>query len=56
MYSCLKQVRASSPEDARAKCPPQFDAPNYAPAVAIHWPETAQSDDEKQWLRKHVGA
>lgn len=55
MYSCLKQVTASSPEAARKKCPPRFDAPHYAPAVAIHWPESAQSDDEKAWLTKHVG-
>lgn len=55
LYSCLKEVSASSPEAARKKCPPQFDVPNYAPAVAIHWPESAQSDDEKAWLAKHVG-
>jgi hypothetical protein len=55
MYSCLKEVRATSPEEARKRCPPEFDTPNYAPAVAIHWPESAQSDDEKEWLRKHVG-
>lgn len=54
MYSALKEVQASSPEAARKKCPPQFDSPNYAPAVAIRWPESAQSDDEKEWLRKHV--
>ena len=53
MYSALKDVEASSPETARKKCPPQFDAPNYAPAVAIHWPN--QTDDEKAWLLKHVG-
>ena len=55
MYSALKDVWASSPEAARKKCPPQFDSPNYAPAVAIHWPEESQSDDEKAWLKKHVG-
>ena len=55
MYSCLKEVRASSPVAARRKCPPQFDAPNYAPAVAIRWPESAQSFGEKNWLKKHVG-
>lgn len=55
MYSCLKEVKAASPESARKQCPPQFDAPNYAPAVAIHWPENAQSDEEKEWLKKHVG-
>ncbi len=54
LYSCLEEINASSPEAARKKCPPQFDAPNFAPAVAIRWPETAQSDDEKKWLRKHV--
>ena len=55
MYSALKEVEASSPEAARKKCPPQFDAPNFAPAVAIHWPESDQSHDEKEWLKKHVG-
>lgn len=53
MYSALMEVHVSSPEQAREKCPPQFDAPYYAPAVAIHWPD--QSDDEKAWLKKHVG-
>lgn len=55
LYSCLKEVQASNPEAARKKCPPQFDAPNYAPAVAIRWPASAQSDDDKAWLAKHVG-
>lgn len=55
MYSCLKEVIAQNPESARSQCPPQFDAPNCAPAVAIRWPESAQSDDEKDWLKKHVG-
>ncbi len=55
MYSCLKEVMASSPEHAREQTPSEFDAPNYAPAVAVHWPASAQSDDEKDWLKKHVG-
>ena len=55
MYSCLKQVKAESPEAALKQCPPQFGGPNYAPAMAIHWPKSAQSDDEKEWLKKHVG-
>lgn len=55
MYSALKDVEASSPEVARRKCPPQFDAPHFAPAHAIHWSKRAQSDDEREWLRKHVG-
>lgn len=55
MYSCLKEVTASSLEAARKQCPPVFDAPNYAPAMAVHWPASAQSDAEKAWLRKHVG-
>ena len=56
MYSAWKDVMAESPESARLKCPPQFDAPGgYAPAVAIHWPKSAQSDEEKAWLKKHVG-
>jgi hypothetical protein len=54
MYSCLKEVSASSPEAARSKCPPAFDAPNFAPAVVICWPENSQSADEKEWLKKHV--
>ena len=56
MYSCLKEVNASSPDAAKKKCPPQFDFPHFAPAIAIHWPESAQSDDERRWLEKHVGA
>lgn len=55
MYSAYKDVRASSPEVARAQCPPQFDAPHFAPAVAIHWPPDTQSEDEKEWLKTHVG-
>jgi len=55
MYSGFKDVNAPSPEAARKKCPPQFDEPNYAPAVAIRFPESAQSADEKEWLKKHVG-
>jgi hypothetical protein len=55
MYSCLKEVTAENPESARSQCPRQFDAPNYAHAVAIRWPKSAQSDDEKDWLEKHVG-
>jgi hypothetical protein len=54
MYSCLREVRASSPEAALKKCPPQFNTPNYARAVAIRWPEETQSDDEKAWLKEHV--
>jgi len=55
MYSCLKEVEATSPEDARSQCPRRFDAPHFAAAQAIRWPESAQSDDEKAWLKKHVG-
>lgn len=55
MYSCLKEVNSTSPEAARKKCPPQFDSPNFAPAMAIHWPKSSQSDDEIKWLKKHVG-
>jgi hypothetical protein len=54
MYSCLTEVVAADPEAARRKCPPQFDSPAYAPAVAIHWPESTQSDNEKLWLKEHV--
>ena len=53
MYSALMEVEAGSPEEAVRRCPPQFGAPNFAPAVAIHWPD--QSDDEKEWMKKHVG-
>ncbi len=55
MYSCLKEVQAASREIARKRCPPQFDAPRYAPAMAIRWPASHQSDEEKAWLKKHVG-
>ena len=55
MYSCLMQVNASNPEAALKHVPPQFNTPRFAPAKAIRWPESAQSDDEKAWLRKHVG-
>ena len=55
MYSCLKEVQATNSEAARKKCPPQFDSPNFAPAVVIRWPESAQSDNEREWLKKHVG-
>jgi hypothetical protein len=54
MYSALMDVDAASPEAARNQCPPKFDTPNFAPAVPIRWPESAQSDDEKKWLREHV--
>jgi hypothetical protein len=56
MYSCLKEVEASSSEIAIKECPRQFDAPYYAPAKVIQWPESTQSDDEKDWLKKHVYA
>ncbi len=55
MYSALQEVRAASRESAARLCPPQFDAPNFAPAVAIRWPARSQSDVEKKWLKKHVG-
>lgn len=59
MYSALMGVNAASPEAALKQCPPQFNAPNCAPAMAIRWPKGVQfqqlSDDEKKWLRKHVG-
>jgi len=54
MYSGFKDVNAPDPEAARNKTPAQFDAPNFAPAVAIHWPAKTQSDDEKAWLEEHV--
>jgi len=54
LYSALKDVEAGSPLAARRKCPRQFDAPHFAPAQAIRWPESEQSEDEKEWLAKHV--
>jgi hypothetical protein len=54
-YSALKDVNASSPETAVRLCPPGFNGYPYEPAVAIHWPASAQSDDEKAWLKRHVG-
>lgn len=54
MYSCLNEVKAASPEEARKKCPAMFDTPHYAPAMAIHWPESTQSEAEKSWLERHV--
>ena len=56
MYSCLKEVHAKSRDEALTKVPKQFDAPTFAPAVAVRWPESEQDDDEKAWLRKHVGS
>lgn len=55
MYSGFSDVIADSPETALRKCPPQYTAPYFAPAVAIRYPKSAQSDDEKAWLKKHVG-
>ena len=46
MYSCLKVVNASSPEAAKKKCPPQFDLPHFAAAVAIRWPESVSQKGE----------
>ena len=54
MYSGFKDVKAESAAEAQKRCPPQFDAPNYAPAKAIRWPERFQSDEEKQWLKEHL--
>lgn len=54
IYSALKEVDASGPEEALKHCPPQFNFPHYAQAVAIRYPERFQSDDEKLWLKKHV--
>jgi hypothetical protein len=55
LYSCLKEVMASSPAQARRQVPKQFDAPNFAPSMAIRWPESEQSESEKAWLKRHVG-
>ena len=53
MYSALKDVEASGPLEIQRQCS-QIDAAPYAPAKAIHWPASAQSDEEKEWLKKHV--
>ncbi len=55
MYSALKDVQANSAEEAKRQCPPQFDAPNFAPAKAIRWPPRLQSSTEQEWLKTHVG-
>ncbi len=47
MYSGFKDVEATNPEAARQQGPPG--------CVSIHWPDSTQSDDEKAWLKKHVG-
>lgn len=54
MYSAYKDVRASNAEEARKHCPPQFDAPYYAPSVAIPLLDDDRSDGDRAWLRKHV--
>lgn len=56
MYSAFKEVEAVSSKEALKYCPPQFDAPFYAPAVAIPYPENFQSDYQKSWLSTHVYA
>lgn len=53
MYSALKDVKATTPEQALKQCPPQFTAPNVSPAVAIQWPA---GESDKDWLDKFVGA
>lgn len=55
MYSALMDVSASSPEEARKLCPRKLGLYPCAPVVAIRWPVSEQSDDEKKWLLKHVG-
>jgi hypothetical protein len=59
MYSALCDIAASSPEAALKKANkrwPQFgESGGLAPIAAIHWPESAQSQDEKAWLAVHVG-
>jgi hypothetical protein len=54
MYSCLMEVRAKDRISARAKCPKRFDAPHFAPAVAIQW-DGPPTRWEREWLKKHVG-
>lgn len=52
MYSCLKEVEASSRDAAFDQVPFEFDRAPLAPAVAIKWPP--QTPIEKAWLRKHT--
>jgi hypothetical protein len=52
LYSCLKEVRAATPEDAVAQANPDFGTPKFAPLVAIEWPPRTQKS--KAWLAKHV--
>jgi hypothetical protein len=52
MYSCLLDVNVRDLDAALRKVPPAFDAPNFAPAVAVAW---LPDDEGKRWLAKHVG-
>ena len=55
MYSALMEVTASSPEAAVKKVPIALGRLAVDPPMAVHWPPSEQSDDEKAWLKKHVG-
>lgn len=55
MYSALMEVKAVSADAARRQCPSDLDAPNFAPAKAILWPESLQTGGERAWLKRHVG-
>jgi hypothetical protein len=52
MYSALMDVEADNAAEACKRCPPQFDAPLFAPCVAINLAKP--SDDDKRWFMKHV--
>jgi hypothetical protein len=52
LYSCLDTVNVRDLDAALRKVPAQFDAPHFAPAVAVAWPP---DDEGKRWLAKHVG-
>ena len=53
MYSCLKEITASSEDAAVRTVPQRWGPPNYAAVKAIKWPA---SGDDVNWLKKHVGA
>jgi hypothetical protein len=54
LYSCLKEVEAPTEAAALQSTPSQFDAPYFAPAKAIQWPDA--TPEAIDWLKKHVVA
>lgn len=51
MYSALMEVKATSPETAQSKA----ERKTGIHCIPIRWPASKQSDDEKEWLKRHVG-